>query len=186
MAFVREYTVGACTVNVLAVGHNKTVPLLLVATASLKLPGGDQVKVWKTADADSHTPQPRMHEIYYRWMNLVDFHNKRRQGEGCMTDVGPRTLHVLVGRAAFCQGTGVLASKRVQDAHIFQPKFAWVGALRVLRAPYMSNDADAWKGSVPGRCAGSSVDQDAGGSRGWPPRLIAGWRARANKTAAAT
>eukprot|EP00965_Chrysotila_dentata_P116540 3852093-Pleurochrysis_carterae.AAC.1 len=47
-AYVREYKVGAQRVNLLAAGHNKKVPLLLVATASSMIEGPEHEKVWRT------------------------------------------------------------------------------------------------------------------------------------------
>lgn len=93
MAFVKEFTVGRKRVTVTAAGHNKKVPLLLVATTSSMLPGEDHKKQWSTinarGEAEIHeiiTKQPKMFELYRKNMNLVDIHNKLRQGESSMAD----------------------------------------------------------------------------------------------------
>lgn len=94
VAFTKDFLVGRRTVKLTAAGHNKKVPLLLVATASSMLPGDDHKKRWTTINAHGHeevheitTKQPKMFELYRKNMNLVDLHNKLRQGEGSMSDV---------------------------------------------------------------------------------------------------
>ena len=81
-------------VSVLAAGHNKKVPLLLVGTYSNMLPGEVHKKVWQVNKADGttewhcrETAQPRMHALYRKYMNVVDLHNKLRQGVVAMADV---------------------------------------------------------------------------------------------------
>mmetsp|Transcript_39427 Transcript_39427/g.86671 ORF Transcript_39427/g.86671 Transcript_39427/m.86671 type:complete len:146 (-) Transcript_39427:203-640(-) len=68
-AFVREFKVGPRRVNIVAAGHNKKVPLSLVATASSMIPGTDHEKVWTSHHVDGTTsyhhittPQPSVHE----------------------------------------------------------------------------------------------------------------------------
>ena len=94
MAFTKEFVVGGKKVSVIAGAHNKKLPLLLVATASTMLPGGEHVKRWTTRNAENAeevhqlvTPQPQMHELYRVHMNHVDLHNKLRQGQCSMANV---------------------------------------------------------------------------------------------------
>lgn len=94
IAFHRTYQVGAREVTVTAGGHNKKVPLLLVATSHSMLPGEEHNKTWQVNCADGsveyhsiRTPQPQMHALYRKWMNVVDVHNKLRQGVVSMADV---------------------------------------------------------------------------------------------------
>eukprot|EP00965_Chrysotila_dentata_P243655 6205539-Pleurochrysis_carterae.AAC.1 len=93
-AYVKQFTVGARDVKVVAAGHNRKVPLLLVATASSLVAGNDHVKRWSTPCANGElvyhelrTSQPEMHQIYRENMNHVDLHNKLRQGVCAMADV---------------------------------------------------------------------------------------------------
>ena len=93
VGFSKAFKVGAKEVRVTAAGHNKKVPLLLVATASSLIEGDDHVKRWRTTDAQGEqqlhelrTTQPEMHALYRKYMNLVDVHNKLRQGERSMAD----------------------------------------------------------------------------------------------------
>lgn len=94
VAFVRVFHVGARTVYLTAGGHNKKVPLLLISSYGSMLPGKEHVKTWQVNKADGSieilrlsTPQPQMHEVYRTWMNVVDVHNKLRQGVVSMADV---------------------------------------------------------------------------------------------------
>lgn len=93
-AFTRRYQVGSREVTLTAGGHNKKIPLLLIATAKSMLPGDEHVKTWQVnlanGDTQFHslrTPQPQMHALYRKWMNVVDVHNKLRQGVVSMADV---------------------------------------------------------------------------------------------------
>lgn len=93
IAFTKDFKVGPRTVTVSACGHNKKVPLLLVYTASSMLSGNEHVKQWTTMNAEGEaevhtirTPQPQVTELYRKYMNLVDLHNKLRQGERSMAD----------------------------------------------------------------------------------------------------
>ena len=74
IAFKKEFKVGSRMVNVIAGGHNKKLPLLLVATASSMLAGDDHLKQWTTLDAkgekvvhELRTEQPRMHMMYRKY-----------------------------------------------------------------------------------------------------------------------
>lgn len=58
------------------------------------LPGEEHNKTWQVNCADGsveyhsiRTPQPQMHALYRKWMNVVDLHNKLRQGVVSMADV---------------------------------------------------------------------------------------------------
>ena len=69
-------------------GNNKKLPLLLIASALSMVDGEEHVKRWTTRDADGETTlhelrtaQPEMHQIYREYMNLIDLHNKLREGE---------------------------------------------------------------------------------------------------------
>lgn len=80
-------------VTLVAGGNNKKVPLLLIASASSMLPGKEHKKTWTTIDASGEevvnelvTAQTEMHELYRLYMNLVDLHNKLRQGVTSMAD----------------------------------------------------------------------------------------------------
>lgn len=94
-AFQKTFQVSSRTDTVTAAGHNKKLPLLLVATASSLLPGEDHKKTWTTVNANGEivthelvTRQPKMFELYRKKMNLVDLHNKLRQGQlGSMAEV---------------------------------------------------------------------------------------------------
>ena len=81
-------------IRTLTAGHNKKVPLLLVCTAFTMLAGEEHKKTWKVHNADGTyqtksitTPQPQVHYYYRQFMNIVDLHNKLRQGVVCMADV---------------------------------------------------------------------------------------------------
>lgn len=94
IAFTRTYQVGSRQVVLTAGGHNKKVPLLLIATTQSMLPGEEHVKTWQVNNADGtvefhslRTPQPQMHALYRNWMNVVDLHNKLRQGVVSMADI---------------------------------------------------------------------------------------------------
>lgn len=93
-AFIKKFQVGAQQVTVLAAGHNKKVPLLLVATYGSMLEGKAHVKTWQVNMADGsiqynsiRTKQPQVHCLYRQWMNVVDVMNKLRQGVVSMADV---------------------------------------------------------------------------------------------------
>ena len=66
-----------------AAGHNRRKPLLLIATYSSMLPGVEHKKTWRVHDASGGThhvtittKQTRVHEVYRKWMNVVDMHNQ--------------------------------------------------------------------------------------------------------------
>lgn len=111
VAFIRTYRVGARQVTLTAAGHNKKVPLLLIGTARSMLPGAEHVKTWHVNKADGtleyltiKTKQPQMHELYRKWMNIVDLHNKLRQGVVSMADV----WHTLTwAERHFAEGIGL-------------------------------------------------------------------------------
>lgn len=93
VAFEKTFKVGTKSVNLTAAGHNKKVPLLLVASASSMIEGEEHIKRWTTTSAsgeqvthERRTRQPEMHQMYRKYMNLVDLHNKLRQGERSMAD----------------------------------------------------------------------------------------------------
>lgn len=93
VAYEKQFAVGSKQVTLTAAGHNKKVPLLLIASASSMIPGTPHVKTWTTRNAagelvkhEIRTEQPEMHELYRTYMNPVDLHNKLRQGERSMSD----------------------------------------------------------------------------------------------------
>ena len=94
-SFVRRFTVGSHTVNVMAAGHNRKLPLLLVSTFGSMLPGNEHVKRWSVPAADGtiqhfvrKCQQTVVHELYRSWMMVVDVHNHYyRQGNNSMADV---------------------------------------------------------------------------------------------------
>ena len=101
IAFVKTFKAGASSVTVTAGGHNKKAPLLLVSTYGSMLPGTVHTKTWKSNNPDGtvainsiRTSQPIMHAVYRRWMNIVDVHNKLRQGVVSMADVWHTTSWV--------------------------------------------------------------------------------------------
>eukprot|EP00965_Chrysotila_dentata_P040586 1346338-Pleurochrysis_carterae.AAC.1 len=58
------------------------------------IPGKDHEKVWTSHHVDGTTschriitPQPSVHELYRQWMDIIDLHNKLRQGMASMADV---------------------------------------------------------------------------------------------------
>mmetsp|Transcript_68732 Transcript_68732/g.136170 ORF Transcript_68732/g.136170 Transcript_68732/m.136170 type:complete len:153 (-) Transcript_68732:696-1154(-) len=63
IAFTKAFTLGRDTVTLVAGGHNKKVPLLLIASASSMLPGNTHVKRWTTTSAQGieavHELKPR-------------------------------------------------------------------------------------------------------------------------------
>lgn len=94
VAYVRHFQVGSRRVTLTACGHNKKVPLLLIATYGSMLPGPQHTKTWQVIKADGSyeylkltTPQPMVHSLYRSWMNIVDVHNKLRQGVASMADI---------------------------------------------------------------------------------------------------
>ena len=99
IAFTQKVEVGGDRrVTLLAAGNNKKVPLLLICTAMTMLPGEDHNKVWKVNQADGSveyhslkTEQPEVHALYRLWMNIVDIHNKLRQGVVSMADIWATT-----------------------------------------------------------------------------------------------
>lgn len=94
VAFVQKAKVGSRNVTLLASGNNKKVPLLLISTYGSMLPGKTHVKTWQAVNADGtvtyntlKTAQSQIHALYRSWMNVVDVHNKLRQGVVSMADV---------------------------------------------------------------------------------------------------
>ena len=94
VAFTAVHQVGSRSVTLTAGGHNKKLPLLLISTFGSMLPGDAHTKTWKTNMADGstqfstiHCEQTVMHALYRKWMNIVDLHNKLRQGVVAMADV---------------------------------------------------------------------------------------------------
>eukprot|EP00966_Prymnesium_polylepis_P036668 850868-Prymnesium_polylepis.1 len=95
IAFTQTVKIGGGRdVTLLAAGHNKKVPLLLITTCMTMLPGDTHNKCWKVNHADGSvtkhslkTKQPETHALYRLWMNIVDIHNKLRQGVCSMADV---------------------------------------------------------------------------------------------------
>ena len=146
----------------LAAGHNKKVPLLLICTAFTMLKGMTHNKVWKVNEADGSvsqhqikTPQPECHALYRLWMNVVDLHNKLRQGVVAMADVW---LTTDWAKRHFAEGLGFWAVNVFkaliyvypQYRHIslgeFRARLAW--ALMTLgKVPY---PPDVETGSVGG------------------------------------
>ena len=94
IAFTMKTAVGGKELTLLAAGHNKKVPLLLIATHGTMLPAQAHVKKWRTPTADGGekwhklvTPQTYVHKLYRENMNAVDVHNKLRQGVCAMADI---------------------------------------------------------------------------------------------------
>ena len=144
IAFTQEVDVGGDRkVTLLAGGHNKKVPLLLITTCMTMLPGVEHNKSWKVNHADGSvethtlkTPQPEIHALYRLWMMIVDVHNKLRQGVVSMADIWPTTDWV---KRHFAEGLGfwevnvykafiyfVQVGARIKMAHgEFHARLAW-------------------------------------------------------------
>lgn len=127
IAFVRTFEVGSLQVTLTAGGHNKKVPLLLVATCKSMLPGSIHSKTWQVNKADGtveyktiETPQPQMHETYRKWMNVVDLHNKLRQGVVSMADVWHTTSW---DERHFAEGLGLWEVNVYKAMVYFYPKW---------------------------------------------------------------
>ena len=126
-AFRQDFKVaGDRQVTVVAAGHNKKVPLLLVGTHSSLLPGEDHKKVWHVNLPDGTTqyyskvtPQPEMHMLYRKHMNHVDLHNKLRQGVVSMADVWQTTSWV---ERHFAEGIGMWEVNVYKALLYFQKK----------------------------------------------------------------
>ena len=110
VAFIQKAKVGSRNVTLTASGNNKKVPLLLISTYGSMLPGKTHVKTWQTVNADGtvayntlKTSQSQIHALYRRWMNVVDVHNKLRQGVVSMADVWATTSWV---ERHFAEGLG--------------------------------------------------------------------------------
>ena len=111
-AFRKVFSVeGGRQVTLVAAGHNKKVPLLLVSTYSTMLPGDIHKKTWTANCADGttqtfrrETKQPKMHALYRKHMNVVDLHNKLRQGVVSMADIWQTTSWV---ERHFAEGLGL-------------------------------------------------------------------------------
>lgn len=145
---------GAKEIILLAAGHNKKVPLLLICTAFTMLKGKTHNKTWKVNEADGSvsqheikTPQPECHALYRLWMNIVDIHDKLRQGVVAMADVWGTTDWA---KRHFAEGLGfwevnvfkALVYFYPQYRHIshgeFRARLAW--ALMTLgKLPYPSD-----------------------------------------------
>lgn len=129
-AFVRTYVVGSRQVTLTAGGHNKKLPLLLIATARSMLPGEDHIKTWQVNRADGsietrqiHTAQTQMHELYRKWMNIVDLHNKLRQGVVSMADIWQTKSWV---DRHFAEGLGLWEVNVYKALIYFYPKWKFL------------------------------------------------------------
>ena len=165
-AFRQEFTVaGGRTVTVTAAGHNKKLPLLLVGTHSNMLPGNEHKKVWQAPLPDGTlqwhsrvTKQPKMHALYRENMNVVDVHNKLRQGVVSMADVWQTSSWI---ERHFAEGLG-LWEENVYKALCYFQKGRWAGVshnhfrMRLAHAfmtlgkvPYPSDPGAAANGTTP-------------------------------------
>ena len=128
LAFTQDVSVGKKgTLTLLAAGHNKKVPLLLIATAMTMLPGKTHNKTWKVNQADGtitqhslSTRQPEVHALYRLWMNIVDIHNKLRQGVVSMADVWGT---VSWEKRHFAEGLGFWEVNVFKTLIYFYPKY---------------------------------------------------------------
>lgn len=94
IAFTQKVSYKGRSTTLLAGGHNRKVPLLLITTCHSMLPGETHTKTWKTMSADGtwtthkiDTTQTIIHQLYRQYMNIVDLHNKFRQGVVSMAEV---------------------------------------------------------------------------------------------------
>uniref|UniRef100_A0A7S3AX02 PiggyBac transposable element-derived protein domain-containing protein n=1 Tax=Haptolina ericina TaxID=156174 RepID=A0A7S3AX02_9EUKA len=159
VAFTQEVEVGGDRkVTLLAAGNNKKVPLLLICTAFTMLPGEEHNKVWKVNQADGSvelhslkTEQPEVHALYRLFMNVVDIHNKLRQGVVSMADVWATTAwdkrHFAEGLGfwevnvykAFCYF--VQTGTKVKMGHgEFRQRLAWA-FMTLGKVPYPADAA---------------------------------------------
>jgi hypothetical protein len=166
IAFTQEVEVnGARNLTLLAAGHNKKVPLLLICTAFTMLPGDEHNKTWKVNNADGSvslhsikTEQPDVHALYRLWMNIVDIHNKLRQGVVSMADVwgtiawdkrhfaeglGFWEVNVYKAFVNFCQAAH---PKKIPHGD-FRARLAWA-FLTLGRCPYPTKDRAAANSSA--------------------------------------
>ena len=165
VAYTQEVEVGGDRkVTLLAAGNNKKVPLLLICTAFTMLPGETHNKVWKVNQADGSiekhslkTEQPEVHALYRLWMNIVDIHNKLRQGVVSMADVWA-TQHWP--KRHFAEGLGfwevntykayiyfVEVGNSVKMAHgEFRARLAWA-FMTLGKVPYPKDVSDGNSGT---------------------------------------
>jgi hypothetical protein len=163
IAFTQRVKIGETKeVTLLAAGHNKKVPLLLIATCMTMLKGKMHNKTWKVNEADGSvsqheikTPQPEVHALYRLWMNIIDLHNKLRQGVVSMADVwGTKDW----AKRHFAEGLGFWEVNVYKAIIYFFPQYrglshgdfrarlAW--ALMTLgKVPYPSDEAEAGPGT---------------------------------------
>ena len=128
IAFTQKVRIGEeKELTLLAAGHNKKVPLLLICTAFTMLKGKDHNKVWKVNEADGSvtqhqltTKQPDVHALYRLWMNIVDVHNKLRQGVVSMADVWQTTDWV---KRHFAEGLGFWEVNVYKAIIYFYPQY---------------------------------------------------------------
>lgn len=184
-----------CTL--LAAGHNKKKPLLVVSTYGTMLPADDHNKTWKVNQADGSvelhslkTPQPEVHALYRIWMNIVDIHNKLRQGVVSMADVWGTTSWE---KRHFAEGLGFW-EVNVFKALIYFFRGAMSKHQKMQHGEFRARLAFAFmtlgKATYPANEAGSSVGDAAaaGGSVPGTTPLPGGmheyesWRGRAPKT----
>ena len=129
-AFTRDFTVNNKTVTLTAGGNNKKLPLLLIATYGTMLPGEEHVKTWSTVDASGTevwhslaTKQTVIHALYRKWMNIVDLHNKLRQGVVSMADV----WHTIAWHERhFAEGLGLW------EVNVYKALVYFIGGFELL------------------------------------------------------
>ena len=166
---------GGRNVTLLAAGNNKKIPLLLICTAFTMLPGEEHNKTWKVNNADGSielrslkTEQPEVHALYRLWMNVVDIHNKLRQGVVSMADVWGTTswdkrhfaeglgfweVNVYKAFVNFCS----TSSKKMPHGE-FRKRIAWA-FLTLGKEPYPAKANSA----TPASGAGPSGTNPGGG-----------------------
>jgi hypothetical protein len=167
IAFTQKVNLGGGReTTLLAAGNNKKLPLMLITTCLTMLPGLEHNKVWTVNMADGSvekrslkTTQPEVHALYRLWMNIVDVHNKLRQGVVSMADVWQT---VDWEKRHFAEGLGFWevnvfkaftmwfqAAKKVKMPHgDFRARLAWA-FMTLGKAPYPA-DVAVPNSSTPG------------------------------------
>ena len=183
VCFVQTVKIGSRSVTLQAAGNNKKVPLLLISTYGSMLAGKVHVKVWQSNNADGtvtlntiRTEQPQMHALYRQWMNIVDVHNKLRQGVVSMADVWGTTAWP---ERHFAEGLGFWevnvfkcliyfyqAWKNLSHGE-FRMRLAWA-CMTLGKAPYPGKDRPGDQFRAPEGPADSPAVPQSGQSSAGP------------------
>jgi hypothetical protein len=135
IAFTQKVNLGGGReTTLLAAGNNKKLPLMLITTCLTMLPGLEHNKVWTVNMADGSvekrsrkTAQPEVHALYRLWMNIVDVHNKLRQGVVSMADVWQT---IDWEKRHFAEGLGFW------EVNVFKAFTMWFQAAKKVKMPH--------------------------------------------------